>query len=298
MSDVGSLGSLKDCYVTQPNGKRALAVNSGGSPLDVISQSFELAVSMGKFPGFSILDKFGETPLVEVGTPADIWEGQRIYTYDANGTAPIISISSSGADIQPIKITGLDIDGNEVTQTITLAGTVRQALTTPLWRVYRMENEGVLDLVGTVYCYIGTTPPTAVTGATVRALIDNGNNQTLMAIYTIPKGKVGFLFRGEVGVLLDANPANQQDFMRGYYQSRRFEKVFKVKKVLSTMTAGDSNYKDKRSFPDPVPALTDIKLTITAVGADMGAWGTLDFLIVDEDKFSDEYLAKIGQPGY
>lgn len=35
MSDVQSLEDLKDCYVIQPNGKRALSVNSGGVPLDV-----------------------------------------------------------------------------------------------------------------------------------------------------------------------------------------------------------------------------------------------------------------------
>lgn len=34
--DVGDIGSLSDCYVTQPNGKRALSVNSGGYPLDVM----------------------------------------------------------------------------------------------------------------------------------------------------------------------------------------------------------------------------------------------------------------------
>lgn len=35
MTDVGNIGSLSDVYVTQPNGKRALAVNSGGAPLDI-----------------------------------------------------------------------------------------------------------------------------------------------------------------------------------------------------------------------------------------------------------------------
>lgn len=33
--DVLDIGSLTDCYVTQLNGKRALTVNSGGTPLDV-----------------------------------------------------------------------------------------------------------------------------------------------------------------------------------------------------------------------------------------------------------------------
>jgi len=39
MSDIESLGSLKDVYVTQTNGKRALAVSSGGEPLPVIVES-------------------------------------------------------------------------------------------------------------------------------------------------------------------------------------------------------------------------------------------------------------------
>lgn len=268
-------------------------------PQNVYPEGLELAITEGRIKGYSVLDKFGLNPLVSVDTPADVWEGKRIYTYDSVGTAPIISISSSSAnDSVPIKITGLDIDGYEVNQTITLQGQTRQALTAPLWRCYRMQNEGTKDLEGTVYTYIGTTPPTAVTDTFVRAIIDNGNNQTLMSIYTVPKGKVGFLYRGEIGVLMDANPSNQQNFMKGYYQSRRYGKVFKVKKVISTMTAGNSNYKDKRSFPDVIPSLTDIKLTIVDVGENMGAWGTFDMLLIDEKVFPESYLQSIGQPGY
>lgn len=268
-------------------------------PSNVFPEGFELSVTQGRVKGYSVLDKFGINPLVTVGESADVWEGKRIYTYDEVGTAPIISISSSSAnDSVPISITGLDIDGNQVSQEITLQGTTRQALTTSLWRCFRMQNQGSKDLAGTVYVYIGTTPPTAVTDTFARAIIENGNNQTLMAIYTIPKGKVGFLYRGEIGVALDANLSQSQNFMKGYYQSRRCGKVFKVKKVISTMTSGDSNYKDKRTFPDVIPSLTDIKLTAVDVGADMGVWGTLDILLVNEGMFPESYLKAIGQPGY
>lgn len=44
--DVGDIGSLSDCYVTQPNGKRALSVNSGGYPLDVMIRQAVTAVTI------------------------------------------------------------------------------------------------------------------------------------------------------------------------------------------------------------------------------------------------------------
>ena len=54
---------------------------------------------------------------------------------------------------------------------------------------------------------------------------------------------------------------------------------------------------DYRVAPDIVPALTDIRIEISEVSTDMGVWATLDFILVDETKFSTEYLQAIGQPG-
>ncbi len=299
-NDINYLTSNNtDCTVekdgVQQRASVVFSLQEGGCS---VAQDFLLGVSMGKFPGFSTLDKFGVNNNITTSTdPEDIWEGGGLYSYDADGTAPIVSvISTESGDTQDIKITGLDINREEVTQTITLTGETRKALDTPLWRVYRMENEGSTDLTGTVYCYIGTGGAPAI--GNQRALIANGNNQTLMAIYTIPKGKVGFLYRGELGVLLDANPSQAQNFCKAYYQSRRFGKVFKIKKVITLMTAGSSNFQDYRSFPDVIPASTDVRLTAAQVGITMGMWGTFDILLVDETMFTAEYLQKIGQPGY
>ncbi len=265
----------------------------------VVSSSFELAVSMGQVPGYSAVDKFGINPTITTTSdPEDIWEGGGLYTYDTNGTAPIVSLASSSAsDTEDINVQGLDINGAFVSQTITLVGTTRQALTTPLWRVYRMSNDGTSNLVGNVFCYTGTGAVPSVGDSEVRALITNGYNQTLMALYTIPKGKVGFLYRGEIGLEWSgtgffANPEGA----RAHYYSRRFGKVFKCKKSISVSTAGSSIFQDKRSFPDIIPALTDIRLNVVQVSDTMGAWGTLDILLVDEDKFSQTYLTAIGQP--
>jgi len=263
--------------------------------IDAISIGNGLDINMDLNDGCSFVDKFGENPDIDTATvPEDIWEFGGEYVYDTDGTAPIVSLISDNAlDTMDISITGLDIDGYEVNQTVTLTGTTRVALPIPLWRVYRMANEGVTgeDINGTVYCYVGTGGVPAI--ADVRAVIDNGNNQTLMALYTVPRGKVGFLFRGELGGSRNQNAGAIQCA----YYSRRYGRVFRIKKRVNLTNQGSSIYQDKRIAPDIVPALTDIKLRVENVSANnTGVFGTLDILLVEQTKFDESYLKAIGQP--
>ncbi len=299
-NDVNYLSTNNtDCTVEKDgvNQRASLVVNaleSGNSP--VISKSFELAVSQGLIPGHSIIDKYGENPDIDTGTgPEDIWEYGGEYIYDPINTAPIVSIvSDDPLDTQLIDIpTGLDITGNERNQTVTLNGTNRVALPIPLWRFNRASNEAGTggNLNGTVYFYTGTGNIPAP--SEIRGIINNGNNQTLMSLYTIPLGKVGFLYRGEIGGSRSQNAGAVQSA----YYSRRVGKVFKIKKRMDTTNQGTSIYQDKRSFPDPIPALTDIKLRVESVSANnTGVFGTFDILLIDEDQFTPEFLIKIKQP--
>lgn len=266
----------------------------------IANPSFEHAVTMGLVPGVSTVDKFGINPLItDASDPEDVWEGGGIYTYDANGTAPIVSIASDDAsDDQLISVQGLDISGNLVLQNAILNGTTRVALTTPLWRVFRLQNDGVKNLVGNVFVYVGTGTVPTIGDPEIRALIDNGNNQTLMALFTIPAGKVGFLYRGEAGIGATGGPSATADYAVGSYRSRRYGKVFKIKKNLTMSVNGASIFQDHRSFPDVIPALTDIKINISVVTNDLNVWATLDIMLFDEDMFPDNYLSAIGQPGY
>lgn len=264
------------------------------------TQQIQLAIGMGHAPGYSTVDKFGVNPEITTSTdPEDIWEFGGLYPYDEDKTAPIISISSSSAlDTQPVIVQGLDINGYLVSQEIELTGQSLVSFETPLFRVFRMYNDGNVPLEGTVYCYTGTSQTGGIPPAeAVRAIIDNGNNQTLMALYTIPRGYVGFLFRGEMGVELEGNTATLAEYAHCHYESRRFGKVFRVKKAVTIIVGGSGQYQDVRSFPDVIPALTDIKLTAIEVTQTMGLWGTFDIMLVEESRFSDDYLQRIGQPG-
>ena len=257
------------------------------------NRPFELSVVMGLVDGHSFVSKYGENRAVDTTTdPEDAWQYGGLYIYDDWGTAPIVSIVSDNADdTQTILIIGLDVDGYEVYQLITLNGTTRVALTTPLWRVSRMINRGSTDISGTVYCYAGTTD---IPGADeVRAIIEGNDNQTQMALNTIPRGKVGFFMRGEVG----GSRAQNAGSIQAVIFSRILNSVFLNKKRVDVTAQGTSVYIDKRVFAEPIPALTDIRMNIESVSSNgTGVFASYDILLVDEDKFSAEYLASIGQP--
>ena len=259
---------------------------------------FNLAVSMRAIKKYSSLDKFGYNPTIAPATdPEDVWEGGGTYNFSTS--ADIVSLASSeGADNQVIEVQGLDENWEEVTQLITLNGTTRVALDTALIRVYRMVNQGTTNLAGTVFCYTGIGTVPSIGDPEIRAVIENGNNQTLMAIYSVPAKKVAFLHRGEVGIEWEGGVFSGTEFAKFCYESRRFGGVFAIKKVVTCTTNGSSVYQDERSFPDVIPAQTDIKLVAKEVSTTMGAWGTFDILLVDEDEFTKSYLKSIGQPGY
>ena len=272
----------------------------------LITHDFNLAVSKGLIPGHSVVDKFGENPEITIGTdPEDIWEFGGVYTFTANTGVTYYMSSSNNADTQTIEFQVLTVDSNDNWNLEIfdqdLVGQTKTALTPPsgdpIVRIFRMQNEDNFNLAGTMYVYeddTTTTPGIPDTATKVRAIIDNGNNQTLMALYTIPSGFVGYLYRGEIGLAFSAGP-NATDFAKADYRSRRFGGVFKTKKRLTNITTGQPNYLDKRSFPDPIPAKTDIVLRVEEVSATMGVWGTLDILLIDENLLSDEYLTAIGQ---
>ena len=241
------------------------------NPLPV--QGMELLVSKGLISGYSVEYKFGQNEDLNTATYEDIWDGGGIYTWPTNGTAPITHIYSTGVDVQPIEIQGLDINGILTSQTITLTGTTVAALTTPLWRCFRMRNVGTLDIG------VGNIVHASDSGKVVSyAQINNGNNQTLMAIYTIPAGKTGYLYQGT---------NNLSDVTRGVSASgrlwmRQYGGVFQVKKTFGVSSDGSGFINVKNIFPVKLPARTDIRIDgiSSANGVTMNT--TFEILLIDD----------------
>ena len=117
-----------------------LVANAGGG---LVSNGLDIA--KGNVTGHTYYHKFGLAPDFDTEDNAvDVWDGandglHNLMTHTYSTTADIDSLSSSNnGDTQTIVVEGLDTNWNYVTQTLTLTGNTRKALSTDLIRVFRV----------------------------------------------------------------------------------------------------------------------------------------------------------------
>lgn len=135
------------------------------------------------------LHKFGRNPVVTGDTTEDVWDGGGLWVPPTEARVHNLVSSSAndaaaGTGARTIKIYGLDANYDRQEETITLNGVTPVATTNSYTRIFRM----VCQTWGSGQANAGNITATAVTDATVTAQVSTGNNQTLMAIYTVPNG--------------------------------------------------------------------------------------------------------------
>jgi len=153
-----------------------------------------LLIARGLVNGTSVVNKFGENPDITAGTTEDVWDGGGTYSFPAAATITHIRQATDqvgtdgGATIQ---LQGLDVNWALAVQTADLDGTATTTevlLTTPLRRIFRMKVHANVVLAADIWA-----GATGMAAATSSAIIQTGNNQTLMAIYTVPAGKTAYM---------------------------------------------------------------------------------------------------------
>jgi hypothetical protein len=179
--------------VLQWNGVDWIIVRHNGIPMVTDPM---LDVANGKVSGHTALNKFGQALDVDSSNPTDVWDGAdgststdvwvpptTARTHDITSTSANDDTGGTGAI--DVLISGLDNSWEEQEETVTLNGTANVATANTYLRIFRMqcltwgsgkENAGIITA-------------TAQTDGTVTAAIQAGNNQTLMAIYTVPADK-------------------------------------------------------------------------------------------------------------
>lgn len=226
-----------------------------------------LAIAKGDVTDHSFIHKFGQAPDFDTADGyVTVWDGANDatanimqYTYSTTNDIDRI-VSSSAADTQPTEIQGLDASYHLVTQTVTPEGQTPVALDTPLIRVFRVKNVGTSNYAGRISVYIdsavvGGIPSTA---ANVRAIVDDGNNQTLMAIYTIPAGYTGYMRDWYVST---AGGVNASIHVVRLF-ARPFGQVFQLKHVASISASGTSAIQHKYEEPEIFSEKTDIEMKV------------------------------------
>lgn len=266
-------GNVQSVNVTE-DGDMSVSDNSSG-----------LAIAEGKVTKKTFIHKFGHAGEIDVAdTFVPIWDGAGVLTagnrdYNYSITNDINTVSSSNvADTHDLEIQGLDINYELITQTVTLNGQNKVTLTTPLLRVFRMFNNNSSDFAGNIYCYVDTAISVGVPTDTtkIRAIINNGNNQTLMALYTVPAGKTAYMRDYYVALLRSAD--NQS---RVKLWSRLEGKVFRLKHQIAVSNRGTSAYQHRFEEPEVFTEKTDIYLSADADANDTEVSGGFDIVLKD-----------------
>ena len=245
-------------------------VNVGATPsgnLKVTDAENTLAIAKGDVVGASNVNKWGNAPdFDQADGEITVWDGAEDGTawenmsYIFSTTAAIDSISSTdNTDTEDITIVGLDTNWAEVTQTVTLTGQTRAALSTSLIRVYRAYNANGTEFSGHVIIYENDTTTGGVPDdpTLIRAVIDPSNQQTEMAVYTIPAGKTGYLLGGYASTA----GANKSSNYVIKFKARRFGKVFRNQQKIALADAGTSFVPFTYPIPQSYPEKTDLVVT-------------------------------------
>jgi hypothetical protein len=149
-------------------------------------------------------------------------------------------------------------------------------------RVFRMRNVNSTNLAGHVFCFVESAVASGVPDPdSIRAIIQPGNNQTEMAVYTIPAGKTGYM-RSWFASTSGSNRSSNY-VMR--LLARSFGGVFQLKHKTAIADNGTSAYHHIYEEPEVFQAKTDIemKTTMTANGATSANISAgFDIVLVDE----------------
>jgi len=252
---LGNIAATKSGNLKTTDAESGLAIAKG----DVIGTTF--VHKFGNAKDFDTVD--GEVTIWDGAEDGTAWE---LMNYVYSTTADIDSISSSNAlDTQIISIQGLDPNWDLVNQTITLNGQTRVALTTPLIRIFRAFNDNSTDLSGHVVVYVNTSLTAGVpTDKTkIRAIIDPTNQQTLMAIYTIPNGKTGYM-RDWYMATSGGNKASNYVVR---LVSRNEGKVFRTKHISSLSALSPIPYQHQYTEPEVFMGRTDIEMRVESIAS-------------------------------
>ena len=167
------------------------------------TEPFELQVARGQVSLHETQYKFGFNPDVD-DSEETVWAEGGVYSYLSSATVLKVSSSSiadtsAGTGARTVQLYGLDADYNEINETVTLSGQTSVNTTNSFLRINRMiirsagsggENAGVV--------YAGTGTVTAGVPANKYATIAIGDNQTLMALWTVPAGYTAYLHQKDL----------------------------------------------------------------------------------------------------
>ena len=232
--------------------------------------NYGLGVAKGQFDDITHVHKFGAVPAMSQNQTGTIWDvNDTSYPWSAFATAGTLSIPAVNAsdDGKSVVLVGLDENYVEMEETVTVSSSAATTTTGEFIRIFRAYvTNGSATNVGNINIQKG--------GTTV-ARITAGKAQTLMAIYTIPAGKTGYILKG-VATCQSGADATGDMFIRYFGQdSFRVGHSFEV-----SGTGGEYLY--DFGVPVKIPEKSDIDIRCSVRSNNARVTAAFD-IILDED---------------
>lgn len=232
------------------------------------NEEFFLQLARGHIANHYFNHKFGAVPAMSLGATGTIWDvNDTVYPWSTWATAGTVSVSAVNASDngKQIVIQGLDADYNYQEEAITLSSSGAVASTKSFIRL----NRG--------FIYDGSTNVADVTvtkDATTVLKIIAGKGQTLMAVYTIPADKTGYLMQGTCSIQKGGDATGDM-FVRYFGQSS-----FRVGHSFEVEGAG-GQYKYKFTVPIRIPEKSDIDVRANVRSNNARLTAAFDLILID-----------------
>ena len=220
--------------------------------LDNSELAERIFIANGQVVNTSFNHKFGAVPAMSQNTTGTIWDkDDTLYPWSAFDTPGILTVSTTTANGslssldngKTITIQGLDANFNPVEETITISGNAGTG-STVFRRVYRAFTSDT-----------NLTQVRVSRGATEVLRIQIRKSQTLMAIYTVPKGYTAFLTKGVCTAEASADGTGQMFVRYGGEGAFRIGHQFEV--------GGGGQYTYEFTIPIKLPEKTDVDVRMT-----------------------------------
>jgi len=213
-----------------------------------------------------------------------VWAQGGLYSYLTSASVLKVSSSSTadtsaGTGARTVELSGLDTNYDEISETVTLNGQTAVNTTNEFLRINRMvvrsagsggQNAGVI--------YAGTGTVTTGVPANKYATIAIGDNQTVMALWTVPRGYTAYLLQTDITVATTQN----NKYCTVLLVSRPDGEVFQIK---DKFVKAESSVHQAYTMPLKFEEKTDIEVRAIgdSAGADIAISAGLDIIYIQND---------------
>jgi len=249
----GSVTSLVD--ITAPFG----SVNVNDAVLNDTNVEIGFVTAVTSTSELALVRSMRDPDSGVPGKPNKIGDAYRIVRDSSTGTSIF--------HIQGLNAFFLDQSEFVVTNGLVLVATAKSYIRQHRARVFSSAAVNAL----------GTITSTAVTDGTVSLQVINGNNQTLMAVYTIPSNRTGMLVRWWGSMSKKQSASSVVNLRAG-----QLDKIGYIVQNRSVKSNGSSAFDHRFDVPILFPGGSDMWIEADSDTNDIGIAGGFDIVLIEE----------------